>query len=187
MKDLSEQLKAHLIAACAPVFMGVKPAALVTLQEAEFVELRAMSCACPIEMTPVDIYPKNQVFVYIPQLVEDAFRQPGVLYVLRSIGYGGEHVWDYVRELVRRIQGAHRKRNLFPHEIGLFLGYPLEDVLGFWLSGGRNCIMEGEWKVYSDRERARAIRHFHREAINTVRTAVDAGLGLCEIAEYFWH
>ena len=37
----------------------------------------------------------------------------------------------------------------FPHEIGLFLGYPLGDVGGFLRHGGKNYIFSGYWKVYT--------------------------------------
>ena len=43
----------------------------------------------------------------------------------------------------------------FPHEIGIFLGYPLDDVLGFIENKGENCLFCGFWKVYSEPERAR--------------------------------
>lgn len=48
----------------------------------------------------------------------------------------------------------------FPHEIGLFLGYPLEDVQGFieHHAEGYKCV--GCWKVYGDEEHAR--REFRR-------------------------
>jgi len=36
----------------------------------------------------------------------------------------------------------------FPHEIGLFLGYPLADVIGFIENAGKNYICMGCWKVY---------------------------------------
>ena len=38
----------------------------------------------------------------------------------------------------------------FPHEIGLFLGYPLADVQGFIAHCGRNYRLCGCWKVYGD-------------------------------------
>ena len=38
----------------------------------------------------------------------------------------------------------------FPHEIGIFLGYPLADVAGFIRNKGRNCKCIGTWKVYGD-------------------------------------
>ena len=42
----------------------------------------------------------------------------------------------------------------FPHEVGLFLGYPAEDVEGFRRHGGQGYKYSGLWKVYSDVERA---------------------------------
>lgn len=42
----------------------------------------------------------------------------------------------------------------FPHEIGLFLGYPPEDVEGFIRFGGKNCKCFGCWKVYGNIEAA---------------------------------
>ena len=42
----------------------------------------------------------------------------------------------------------------FPHEVGLFLGYPLEDVIGFISNKGENYYQVGPWKVYSDQETA---------------------------------
>ena len=45
----------------------------------------------------------------------------------------------------------------FPHEIGLFLGYPPEDVQGFMKDchAGVKCV--GCWKVYGDEERSRKL------------------------------
>jgi hypothetical protein len=45
----------------------------------------------------------------------------------------------------------------FPHEIGAFLGYPMDDVRGFIENNGRNCICCRYWKVYHDVERAQEI------------------------------
>lgn len=41
-----------------------------------------------------------------------------------------------------------KNRGGFPHEIGLFLGYPLGDVEGFIRNRGQNCKCAGCWKVY---------------------------------------
>ncbi len=46
-------------------------------------------------------------------------------------------------------------RGGFPHEIGLFLGYPLQDVLGFIENRGQGSKLVGTWKVYGDEEAAR--------------------------------
>ena len=38
----------------------------------------------------------------------------------------------------------------FPHEIGVFLGYPLGDVVGFIRNHGRNFTCCGCWKAHGD-------------------------------------
>lgn len=50
----------------------------------------------------------------------------------------------------------------FPHEVGLLLGYPLEDVRGFIEHGGRQATAAGPWKSYGDPAQARA--HWDRLA-----------------------
>ena len=48
----------------------------------------------------------------------------------------------------------------FPHEIGVFLGYPLDDVKGFIRHKGRDYTFCGCWKCYGDPQAAR--RRFER-------------------------
>ena len=56
-------------------------------------------------------------------------------------------------QLMRRLQSAGE----FPHEIGLFLSYLPEDVLGFICNGACNHKCVGCWKVYGDEQTARNI------------------------------
>lgn len=54
-----------------------------------------------------------------------------------------------------RLQNRIAEKPEFPHEIGIFLGYPLEDVDGFITHQGENCKLCGCWKVYGNVEQAR--------------------------------
>ena len=47
-----------------------------------------------------------------------------------------------------------RSGESFPHEIGLFLGYPPEDVRGFIEKGASGCKCSGCWKVYGNTQQA---------------------------------
>lgn len=49
---------------------------------------------------------------------------------------------------MKRLKERLWEYNGFPHEIGVFLGYPLEDVVGFIQNEGRECKCCGLWKVY---------------------------------------
>ena len=53
--------------------------------------------------------------------------------------------------MIRRL----RQSGEFPHEIGLFLGYPPEDVQGFITQGPDCCKCSGCWKVYGNEDQAR--------------------------------
>ena len=66
--------------------------------------------------------------------------------------------WLHILRPRRRMQELVRRLNRgkdFPHEIGLFLGYPAEDVSGFIRHGARCAKCVGTWKVYGDEESAR--------------------------------
>ena len=54
-----------------------------------------------------------------------------------------------------RLSRRLREQTDFPHEIGLFLGYPPEDVLGFIDHNAADCKCVGCWKVYGDEIAAR--------------------------------
>lgn len=60
----------------------------------------------------------------------------------------------------RRYRQYREGRQPFPHELGLLLGYPLEDVEGFIQNEGKNCLYTGYWKVYAN---VPAKRHLFRK------------------------
>jgi hypothetical protein len=47
-----------------------------------------------------------------------------------------------------------KAKRRFPHELGLILGYPPEDVKGFIQNKGSAYLYSGYWKVYKDLERS---------------------------------
>lgn len=54
-------------------------------------------------------------------------------------------------QLINRLKDCDK----FPHEIGLFLGYPPEDVYGFINNKTCDCKYVGFWKVYSNLDEAK--------------------------------
>ena len=83
------------------------------------------------------------------QLLRD-LSAPGVAAFLRRCGYNCGTVDEVLAQLKCRVAAGPP----FPHEIGLFLGYPLGDVEGFIRNRGRNCKCAGCWKVYCDEQAA---------------------------------
>lgn len=68
--------------------------------------------------------------------------------ILGERGYDCDRPERCIVSLARRIERGVE----FPHEIGLFLGYPPEDVNGF--IRGKQCKFTGAWKVYGDEKTA---------------------------------
>ena len=73
--------------------------------------------------------------------------------LLRQAGYANESCARCVAQLIRRF----RESGEFPHEVGLFLGYPPEDVKGFIDHRANGFKCAGLWKVYGDEAKAQAL------------------------------
>ena len=69
----------------------------------------------------------------------------------------------------------------FPHEIGLFLGYPPEDVQGFIENRGQNCKCTGCWKVYGDRQQAEAAFARFKKCREVYLRLFDSGRSLSKL------
>ncbi len=66
-----------------------------------------------------------------------------------DMGEGTEGIIEYLRKRIAATSS-------FPHEIGVFLGYPIDDIRGFVRNHGRNCMRCGIWKVYTNPREAEA-------------------------------
>lgn len=89
------------------------------------------------------------VYVYRPDQVEARLEEDAVRMFLQNEGYDVDDPGSLVDELERRFVYG------IPHEIGVFLGYPIDDVLGYIAHEGKDYVCLGCWKAYSDPEGAR--------------------------------
>lgn len=109
------------------------------------------------------------VYVYRPALLADSLQDAAAAAFLAGLGYRGG-VKAHLKRLKRRICPEN-----FPHEAGIFLGYPLEDVEGFILHRGRNYRCNGCWKVYGDVEEARRRFALYRRCQSAYRRLFLSG------------
>ena len=92
------------------------------------------------------------LYLYRPAELERDLMDSTAREVLREAGYRCESCAACVRQLVERF---HREGE-FPHEIGLFLSYPPEDVKGF-IADRDNYKAQCMWKIYGDEEKAQRV------------------------------
>jgi hypothetical protein len=132
--------------------MGFKPAALFTLQAKT--AYASLAVLLPPRLSLMVLRQSENgplVFVFDREQLEKTITAKTAGAVLSGLGYpAGAPVTVALTHLRKQFAG-----DTFPHEIGLFLGYPVEDVLGFVEHRGRNYKLCGYWKVYGDVERAK--------------------------------
>ena len=93
----------------------------------------------------------NLVYIYRPKLLKRDLASAEAEGILKDKGYCTlESTERCIVQLAKRISND----NDFPHEIGLFLGYPPYDVKCFMKDTRKGVKCVGCWKVYSNRKRA---------------------------------
>ena len=119
------------------------------------------------------------LLVYREDRLARQLADPAVAAMLEQAGYppgGGPAAM--LGHLRRRLEAGGG----FPHEMGLFLGYPPEDVRGFWENGGRNYKYSGVWKVYSDDvEGARAAFRRYSRCRDAICKRLAGGISLVQM------
>ena len=89
---------------------------------------------------------------------------------LLNLGYPDTQDIDVLLDyLIKRLNES----NNFPHEIGIFLGYDLSDILGY--INNENCIYSGYWKVYSNLEKKLKLFNSYTKCRNIVCKYLDNG------------
>ena len=157
----SRTLEQCLARHCAPTLLGVKAGSLVSLSRQEYPDLRELAEAYHRRLRDRGVmfailreYPERSLlFVCRPALLEEQLARPAARALLLRFGYDPGAP---VEAMVERLRGRLLQSGEFPHEIGLFLGYPPEDVRTFLETGGGACKLCGYWKVYHNVESARA-------------------------------
>lgn len=95
---------------------------------------------------------KCLVYVYRPRKLAHDLSDEHARCILADLNYPSGNPGRCLRHLLKRLRTSKE----FPHEIGLFLGYPPEDVEGF-ICRKEEAKCVGCWKVYSDVERAQRV------------------------------
>ena len=102
--------------------------------------------------------------------------QPDNSEFLRRFGYDTEDPYKAVGALIRRFRDFP-----CPHEIGLFLGYPLEDVRGFIDYKGACYKYAGLWKVYGDVENSKRIFKRYKQCTESLCRRLSAGASMDDL------
>lgn len=157
--DFMEQIGATL--------MGVKPASILSIRAAECLDVCKKNFLKDSPLAFVIIRDANggkQIFLYHKERLGKVLQDNRVRRYLTALGYPPDGTTDgFVRVLAKKLRGGD-----FPHEIGIFLGYPLKDVYGFMGAKIPYRKTMG-WRMYGDIRASEAAYHSFRDARGSVR------------------
>ena len=148
-----------LIRHCSPTLAGIKTGNLFSLMYSSTYEMVSMVSNWNKELTAKGIrilplkYSNKRALIYVfrPKELEADLLSEDAQSLLTRLGYPCEKVSFCLHELIIRLN----KEEEFPHEIGLFLSYPAEDVKGFINNNAQCAKCVGCWKVYGDEVKAK--------------------------------
>ncbi len=147
-----------LVIHCSPTLAGLKTGNLFAAEGRqggglldEIRRLNRLLSPKGLRMVPMkEMERRVLIYVYRPLKLEQDFADCRAAAMLRDLGYPCEKPGQCIAFLAKKL----REARTFPHEIGLFLGYPPEDVQGF-IENKAECFKSiGCWKVYGNVEQA---------------------------------
>ncbi len=154
-KAISEEL---VVNHCSPTMAGLKTGSLFSCPAEDSDTLAKDIRSLNKRLVPrgVRIIPlkvtkqRALIYMYRPARLKEDLSCEAAEEILSEKNYPIGQMEQCIVELTRRLKA----QEAFPHEIGLFLGYPPEDVDAFMKKGAAGAKCTGMWKVYGDVEAA---------------------------------
>ena len=187
-KDISRTFEAVLVRQCAPTLAGMKPGSIFCFNHSPLEVSRQKVCQWNKQLEPfgltVQILLERPgsgsviVFVYRHDRLEQMLSDDAYQSFLAEAGYERTNLDGLLEQLSYRL----RTQPEFPHEIGVFLGYPLRDVIGFIENHGRNFTCCGFWKSYGDPAEMQVCFACYRRCIQTYVAMFEQGIPIERLA-----
>lgn len=172
-----DSLETQIALRCAPLITGIKMSNLLTVSAHHSAEVRRIFEGSGISCCTLYVSQQKVTFLlYRREWLERWLMQRETAAMMHEFGYRIMSLHHIFQELSRRYALYMERYGAFPHEIGLLLGYPPEDVSGFIRNQGKNFLYSGYWKVYANA--ARTIRLFEQYDKATERMIRQVSRGI---------
>jgi hypothetical protein len=165
--------------AAAPILQGIKPGVLIPVQaQCEAVWAARGDVLCFVTGLEVlelrNAAGKLLLLIYDADWLHETLQTPQAQQLLDQCGYPvGPAAEPMLIHLAWRFS-----QTACPHEVGVFLGYPPEDVLSFIVHEGKHCLCCRYWKVYHDVAQAQELFHRMDEAFRFALEVLERSLPL---------
>ena len=156
--DNMKSLQVQLILQCAPFLKGIKIACILNITEENSRELYEILEGTGIKFKILTRnHGKCLVFLYRRESFLRYLKRTDVREFLGSYGYEDVEPEKMLERLSKRVCQYSDGEICFPHEIGAFLDYPIDDVKCFIEKDGKDSLFSRYWKVYNNPGRAKMI------------------------------
>lgn len=181
--SLESRLGFFVASHCAPVLKGIKVSNIMTSERGTWRKLVKILEGSGVLCSLLSVKKGREVLLlYRYESLREHLEREKVRRFLEESGYEEFTVTAVIIKLRQRYAGYVRDGGEFPHELGVILEYPVEDVRGFIKNKGKNCLTEKYWKVYHDREQAEEVFARYDRAREAAMEEIIAGYPLREIA-----
>lgn len=156
---------------CAPLIAGLKISNLLIVQNKKSEEIEEILRETGISyFLLMETKKKTTLLLYKEYRLKDALSIDSVVAFFRKLGYEDFELAHLLAQFQKRYENYIMTGTNFPHEMGLLLGYPVEDVNGFIDNEGKNFLHSGYWKVYKDLpEKIHLFQRFDRAKKNVIQ------------------
>lgn len=181
-----KSIETQIALQCAPLISGLKVSNLLIISAEDealvWVILRRSGISFfrllrTGEKVTFLLFRKNPLEAYL--------KQQEVETMLVEAGYAELSLGNILSTFQKRYAHYMSAGGRFPHEMGLLLGYPAEDVKGFVENEGKNFLYSGYWKVYADVEEKRRLFQKFENAKETVIQLLSYGVGIQDILDIY--
>ena len=181
--DNMKSLQVQLILQCAPFLKGIKIACILNITEENSRELYEILEGTGIKFKILTRnYGKCLVFLYRRESFSRYLKRTDVREFLGSYGYEDVEPEKMLERLSKSVCQYSDGEICFPHEIGAFLDYPIDDVKCFIEKDGKDSLFSGYWKVYNNPGRAKMIFWAYDKAKTSAVNEYLVGKSIRDIA-----
>lgn len=175
----TEKLENQLVLQCAPLIAGLRISNLLVIRRCYLLRLHHLLEGSGIRLRV--LYAENEkltILLYHFNLLASYMAARKARELLQMEGYDKFDVETILSMFARRYHDYRKRRQEFPHELGLLLGYPLEDVEGYIRNAGENFLYIGYWKVYADVPAKRKVFRIFERVTEMLMEMLYWGIGV---------
>ena len=177
----SKNIEIQLALQCGPLITGLKIANLFIVDNDQVDKVEALlDHTCIKHITLYTNKNRSFLLLYRQQQLKAYLEEQEVKAFMEAMGYSDLSLNEAFWLLKKRYSAYMEGRDAFPHEFGLFLGYPVEDVIGFIENQGKNFLCTGYWKVYKNLNEKQQLFKQFEEAIELLIRLLSNGVKLVD-------